>query len=636
MKPKLRFVTAVRQRRMNFLPSKFCLEKLAGLFRPPGLLIMFLLLFSASAIAQETPPPTGEFIIGASLSGIPDRRTVQKYYDSYDTSGMNTISQYADESTQNRLNPYNLVAINHDVADWISYYSTCYYSRWEAEQNQTDLSRVGVKHQNKLGITIGDTATWHDTLCWSTKNLTTAVDSLIYGPHYRQDNRYKTWAHDTNRNNVNYFVRFRMALQKPGNSDPNRPVCKIKVIYRYREYHSPTVYYTKDWPFLERTLKVGDFPSGGYFEYFDFNGESYKYPEQFWLPDKIENIVNPPPINEVTYNDSEDSLGIQFMVDWLVEDPQESGLTLYVDHIEVFDRDWREDFAPDPEYAANLIRDYANDYSEWNNLRYWYGHDEPYSIDAFMPIRIVDSILYHNPSMPGKHRHIAMFNPYWTWDDQINGDTLLCQYYRIVKPEKLWIDFYPFSPLYPFRFDDAEALRFRFQLCHTLQPGFWYQAQGGGEYIWKNGVWEPWVWRFPDSSELKASVMLALAHGSKGITFFTYDTWKYWGYGDPYEHKLRGLVEDDDPLTPTPLWYLIRDNLVPRLKGKLGKTLLSLNYSGNFLKFQRSDQESPPPPVEYNYLTLSEGTPSMLVMNWHCGFFDRLAHPDDNILCWQI
>ncbi|NUM61693.1 MAG: hypothetical protein HUU44_06025, partial [Ignavibacteriaceae bacterium] len=604
------------------------------LYNPRNWIIITLLLFSVATLAQEQTPPE-KFLIGSNLSGLPWRRTVQNYYDSFDSSGMNIVFQYSNDDTKEKLKDYEVIATNGDPNDWIAYYSTCYYTKWEAEQNQEDLQRVGVKHKR------GQNWEWHDTLCWSTLGIASTEDSLMYGPHYRQDNRYKSWQHG-DRHDVDYYVRFNMALHNPLFADTNRIVCKIKVVYRYAIVYSSTQWVDKDTVFLERTLSVGDFPEGGYFQYFYFDPvQYYEYPAQFKLP-KYAGKVDPSTLGYPRYEDSKSDNGIQFWVEWLVPDAEESGLALFVDKVEVFDRDWKEKLIDrNPEISANEIRYYASNYSDWNNLKYWSGHDEPYSIDAFAPIRIVDSILYNNPLLPDKHRLIQPFNPYWTYDNKINGDTLLSQYVRMANPEKLVIDFYPFSPLYPFRGVDAEALRFRFQLCNQLQPGFWYMGQGFGETA--DGQW--WVDRFPDSSELKASVMLALAHGSQGILFFAYDSWEYndviYG-GNGVQHYIHGLVDtlhSDGTIPVSDLWYLIRDNLSPRLKGKLGNALMSLKYTGDYLQLRRHLQEEPdfgfyntPPTVNNLYLTLTEytGDSTPPPTHFHAGFFSRPNHLFDN------
>lgn len=113
--------------------------------------------------------------------------------------------------------------------------------------------------------------------------------------------------------------------------------------------------------------------------------------------------------------------------------------------------------------------------------------------------------------------------------------------------------------------------------------------------------------------------MLALAHGSKGIMFWKYFTNNHYGLGATCPDTVAsegivGLMADGFPKSE--LWYLIKDNLAPRLKGKLGKTLLSLDYTRNFLQLQATAPTQTPVPVTYDYLTL--GLYAMQDdMNWH-------------------
>jgi hypothetical protein len=600
------------------------------LYYPRGWVIIASLLFSTIVIAQEQTSPGDKFILGAAFSGKPERRSEPTYYDTFYTSGMNSILQWAvngPNGNKSLTQRFNLMAVNQDSLEWPGYYATCYYTKWEAEQNQTDPERVGVKHVG------GQSWWWHDTLCWSTRNVIAPACSLIYGPHYRQDNRYKSWAHGEDRYDVRYYVRYRMALDNSGEASPELPVCKIKVIYRYAEEYPYGGWQVFEDTFLVRTLTVGDFPQGGYFKYFYLDDDTlwYKYPSRFQLPKYAGKLIDPEPPDTITYNDSEAGLGIQFWVDWLIDSNEEAGLTLFVDHIEVFDRDWYERYLPNPASAESLIVNYAAGFSDWSNIKYFLGMDEPYSIDAFTPLRIVDSLLYNNPYYPDKHRLLTVFNPYWSHNNKINGDTLLSQFVRMANPEQLIVDIYPFAVGFPVaRFEDFEYLRHTFQKCHSLRPGFWYMGQTFGEYYWNNNQLVPWVWRYPEDEELNASIMLALAHGSKGVFGWLYDSYTYTGYGDTLVHHIKGMREEDANLSPTPHWYYLRDDLVPRLKGKLGKTLMKLNYTGEYLQLQRKENESPPPPVEHNYLTLGDGVPALLLMNWHCGLFDRSSHPDDN------
>ena len=411
------------------------------LYYPRGWIIVALLLFSAIATAQEQTPSPEEFILGAAFSGKPERRSEPMYYETFDSSGMNSILQWAvngPNGNKSLTQRFNLMAVNQDSLEWPGYYATCYYTKWEAEQNQTDPERVGVKHVG------GQSWWWHDTLCWSTRNVIAPACSLIYGPHYRQDIRYKSWAHG-DRWAVDYYVRYRMALDNPGEASPELPVCKIKVIYRYAKEYPYGGYEFFEQTFLERTLTVGDFPQGGHFKYFYFEPtQYYTYPSQFILPSYAGKLIEPEPPDTITYNDSEAGLGIQFWVDWLIDSNEESsGLTLYVDNIEVYDNDWKLGFMTDSLTTAKTVQDiqtYAAGFSDWSNIKYFLGMDEPYSIDAFTPLRIVDSLIRSvNPNAP----LIVQFNPTCSHTLNVSGGVEVLQFKDSVNPKKYLLNYLP-------------------------------------------------------------------------------------------------------------------------------------------------------------------------------------------------
>ncbi len=109
---------------------------------------------------------------------------------------------------------------------------------------------------------------------------------------------------------------------------------------------------------------------------------------------------------------------------------------------------------------------------------------------------------------------------------------------------------------------------------------------------------------------------MRLPFGCKGIFFSDFASYQAdGGYVD-------AIVDEDGHYSD--LWYEIHDNLAPRLKGKLGKTLLGLKYTGNYIKLQyfTPTQNPQPNPVTYDYLTLGL-TPSNHDQNWHCGFLER-------------
>jgi|WetSurMetagenome_2_1015567.scaffolds.fasta_scaffold03552_4 parallel beta-helix repeat protein len=125
--------------------------------------------------------------------------------------------------------------------------------------------------------------------------------------------------------------------------------------------------------------------------------------------------------------------------------------------------------------------------------------------------------------------------------------------------------------------------------------------------------------------------MLALAHGSKGILFFLYDSWGYtddiYG-GEGVPHYIKGLVDTLDVNGNIPvndLWYLVHDNLTPRLKGKLGKTLMNLDYTGGYINKECSScgiHDNP----SLDYLEIDCNVSSYF---WHAGFFEQNNYSDN-------
>ncbi|MCW9066533.1 MAG: hypothetical protein OQJ78_09570, partial [Ignavibacteriaceae bacterium] len=212
--------------------------------------------------------------------------------------------------------------------------------------------------------------------------------------------------------------------------------------------------------FIERTLKVGDFDVNGNFDFFYMDSIQslgrYEYPAEFGLPKNIGQMVDSP--SPIEYIDWESYTGIQFWVDWLREDTL---CTLYIDYAEVYDNDGWDDFINQPEETAQLIKTYAGRFSqtEWPNLKYWIGVDEPYSIDCYTPIHVVDELIKSVQAPP----LVVHFDPSWWHTLNINGDDEMEMFYNIAKPEKIVIGMYPCSPNWPaIRKQDFDWLRFNF------------------------------------------------------------------------------------------------------------------------------------------------------------------------------
>jgi hypothetical protein len=490
-----------------------------------GLIIILLLFLSAITMAQEQTPPPDEFPVGTQI-GPESIINTPGMFEALDSSGLKTIYNRADNDRKELLEDYDLLAVNtQSKFEYIQHYTTCFYSKWEAEENQEDPERVGFKHYDYYnpGITFGDTATWKGEKCWSTEGLSAPACSLMYGPHYRQEKRYKRlyntelWGIDT----VQYVVRFNMALSNPQGVHANEDVCRIKVVFRYKV---DSLHY--DTEFKSRILKVSDFNQDSSFTlfYLHENPDSiwYQYPDSFIVPRNADKLIDPS-VSTLNYIDYESYTGIQYWVEWLRNDNK---CNLYLDYVELYDNDgWN--FYLDPlthDDVVDSIKAYALRFKNegWSNIIYWAGVDEPYIIDTYMPVHIVDSLIRSYPVQAPPVT--TPFNPTWTWDHKVNGEDQMAQYYNIAKPSRLNLSINPCAEDWPrIRAFDYEWMKFNFQRASALDPNFWYNAQAHGLLTQKNT--HDWcVWRKPEPPELKSMVMLALAHGAKGIMFFWFES----------------------------------------------------------------------------------------------------------------
>ena len=569
--------------------------------------VIFFCLFAANILAQENNQTTSDFYIGGIVSYSHSGN--QTLYDTYQNSGMNTIVVCTADSNQSRLTGYNLIPYNQLSVDWIHYYATGLYNKWEAEESQVDSESVGIKHRG------GGTINYLGKECWYSAGLTDTVE-LMYGPHYRQLRRYRRFL--SGQPYIDYIVRFNMALDK-GDYTDDEEVCRITIRVTQNLYING-IYQHKtpvDTLVLPVTLKVSDFNTDtlGHFKEFLLTYNYNSYPPRS-DPNTTSIIQNEDTV--ITYSDSSPHNGIEFVVEWLGKE----GMTLYIDNAEVYDNNgWDQYVNPTTrDSVISRIRDFAQSFPSWLNIKYWYANDEPYSRDAFIPMHTVDEILTDtDPNAP------PIISHYYA-GGQVNKENLLAVYNQIAQPHKLLIDLYPFHPDYPvIRPEAIDSLKVRFQEASTLDPDFYYTPQAFGNWKYENGGhWE--TWRLPDTSEFKVPIMLALAHGAKGLIFSDYDSYED---GDrTYMHTcIVGPYPDYDTVA-TGLWSVIKNNLAPRLTGRLGNRLMDLIYTGDYISAQYIVPTYNPNPQTLDYLTIP-AIPSTHTMNWHAGLFYRDEYSDD-------
>ena len=443
-------------------------------FKRLYLLFVAILVYNTQIFTQQSPATEQEFPIGAFLSILPENRTNPALYNSFEASGMNTIVPYANDATKQYLLNYNVIPWNQDPAsqDWIQYYITGYYSKWEAEENKpfNDTVRVGVKHK------YGQSAYWKDSLCWSTKGIATAKDSVMFGPHYHQEKFYRRFLVG-NSYDLKYVPRINMALDyNPEIVNQNESVCRIKVVYRYTIVEGNPPYPKAEINLMPpRVLKVSDFNPDSSFKDITFGlppNITYEY-ESIFRERSIQNKMLTETGDTPYYSDVFTDNGVQFCVDWLRNDTL---CTLYINYAEIYDNDGWNAMVEDSLTAAIAIQnitDYAQNYSSWSNIKYWYGHDEPYTIDAITPSRIVSSIVKAAGGAPIITAQLIDVPPIWS---PVNGELLYKRYFNAVQPEKLMIDYYPVVTERNMP-ECLEILRAVLSEAHSMQSGFWYVGQ---------------------------------------------------------------------------------------------------------------------------------------------------------------
>lgn len=456
---------------------------------------------------QQTPP---EFPLGTWATGAPEDEPNQ--YTAIENAGFNWVVQGVYPSNKSMLQNFNIITQNSKAGEWVYHYSNGKYKRWEAGRDEFAFLVTGFKHphdnwnQNK-GYLYGQVEEYLGAACWATTESNPfPVDSVLLGPNYTQDKKYKSLDPVYDGKPIKYTVIYRLALTNA--PEPTDTVCKLYVRYRFALKENGQVVEIKEEIFDSLYLTAADLP-GETFHVKSLNG--YIYPVQY-RDQTVSQRWSNPNLSGTYYEDIDTLMGIEYCVKWYGHGK------LYIDYVEVFDDDnlpynqgiWKQ-WLDDPGDVATKIDLFLSTYSEWSNIRYWYVIDEPGSLDAFEPIRIIDSLVYKASG----RRVITQFHP--NWNGYWNGDISVQKFVELTGTDRVMMDYFPFweneTAEYGFTY-----IRPVLQLTAEYSPNFYYVPQGFGQFIVGPPYFQtPCGWREPDSIELKASIFLALAHGAKGM-----------------------------------------------------------------------------------------------------------------------
>lgn len=481
-----------------------------------------------------------EFPVGVFTNLLPDDDINHHYppqdHDKIKAMGVNSVIQFITQDNRIQLQRYNnVIGLNtHFEDDYIARYASGYYSRWQAEENVSLAENYpGVKHE--FGF-IG-TDEWR-----SGTDPENIGKYLVTGPDYSQNRTHRFWPWGGRE--ISYIVKFRMKID--GNAFGNEPVCKLEV-----EYYAPNGSHAV---LNEMTLSANDLSN-------TYNDKILTYT----IPETIGSytFVDPPASPEGGSLPGSNSgytgrQGVRFNVIWL------GNRELFVDYIEVYDDQIGFHIAENRGFVATLCSTHAANYpsTQWPNLKYWYGLDELQTIDNFEPYRIVDSILNAN----GFPRLITTYYP--EWDGKRDNEIDLKRFVEQVQPERIQYYYFPYNSINSVS-EMLEYQRYVMQQPwqHNFNIGDWYFVAQAFGYNPTSPAHNNW--RKPTREEMRATVYLALAHGAKGMYFWNY--YSYWTTKNQ-DTLLDAIVDINE--TPTDLYYEISDMISPKLKGKLGSTLL--------------------------------------------------------------
>ena len=488
------------------------------------------------------------------------------------TSNLARLSQFQGVLTANNkattkiVRPFQ-ISSNTVISnfDWVHYLSSAYHTKFDATLNYMNSSPDSLII---LWHNFGSLTTYENKSYWSSQGGASNPDSLmVVGPSYWMETRYRGSAVPGFGNDiVEYEVKFNLLLRYPYNSgEANPEVCQLFIYGKYLdELTDPAT--LKDTIFEMRKLRRSTFNE----------------------PDSLILLFNLGGFRESMGRADQSIKKVLQTVDFRVKVLDDT-TDILIDYIECYDtRIWKKYFASQygPTWRRDHIETYIGTFNSNSNFankfKYILSVDEPHSIDSYDAIRKVkedlDSLRVSNTNIPRLHTH---FYPGWNGIRERNKYYTIENWIKKAKPD-------PFVFYYIFQTDDTPPVAMDV-MRNLMHQASLYNANNPFHFV--INVWnEPdWEWRHPRPWELRGGVMLALAHGSRGIfyePFYSYYT-------------VEGLTRPNVfPPEFNDLGLFVIDSLNRRLDGKLGTRLNSMNFTGKyfvtFYQPARSDIEFHP------------------------------------------
>jgi len=580
-------------------------------------LLALLIFFSGSKVIAQTQ----DFLLGAYLNS--SNNLAITYYQNYwqvKQLGLNSVFQrnivsvpsIGQESNFDSLMQFNTIiagndsvpvsASNENNIDWIYYFTNALYSKWEAEGSDyfNNAEPVGVKHNNIGYETIDG---------WSSgSNADDIGKFFILGPNYTQYMKYVYTNKYEQNNFVQYKVNFKMKLAQPQTGSFPAARVIVSVI--------------NDTTGVETILVDSVLYSDQLATVYNNFSFSYDYHSFVVQNNRSTSYTGTPPPGPAWYAPQSTAsstffnanLKIQFKVQRL------GAPEIIVDYIEVYDAGvygiWERWFIERfPDLISNISFYNQKFASLGTKLKYFHTIDEPHSIDCFVPIKTVQNIL--RDTLGINRDLLTHFYP--GWNNYRDSVDIIEKWINIAQPNQFMFWYFPYWANNTDEFG-LSAYRSVLQQAFVKKTDFYVTTQTWG-YQRANGDY--YMYRTPNPAQLSAEVMLTLAHGVKGIFFEPFYSYTSWVPELGENPTVLAIVDKfQNGRYPERDIYWRIQSLANRLNGILGKTLLTLNYTGNSIYITNTNHSL----NSNDFLTIQDYGYNY---NWHAGFLNDKVKPDN-------
>jgi hypothetical protein len=321
--------------------------------------------------------------------------------------------------------------------DWIFFYTGAYYSKWDATLNSVNVGVLGLKHDIGFKTSINGIDYWSSGIGGPPPQVSELF--LVKGPNYNQETRYRS---STNAIGISdtqtYRVYYNLKLAStPPQGTLNDPICEIIVKAKYTQNCEWTIFYEET--LASKILTVGDI---GNFDkqYLDYDYSDYCPNNGGWKKEvQIENC-------QCTgkYLDN-----VEFQVRYI------GSQELLINYIEVYDMGiwWQNLRDPlrqnnDRQKIENYLQRFKNANTQFytNNLKYFFGVDEPHTVDAYVPHAFVQSVLDSLNNVWQEGAPLLFTHLYPEWNGQRNNADVFPPFVNTVKPKPLHLKVVTVAP----------------------------------------------------------------------------------------------------------------------------------------------------------------------------------------------